>query len=290
MSAPWVRRSRTLTRAQGLIPRMSEASSDLSTILEPQRRTANTFELEIPAGWAQGRGAFGGLVLGGMLRAIERSESDGERLLRSISGELAGPVLVGPARVTTEAVRRGSGVSTWTAKLEQGEGSLAVATVVLARSRDIQDRSWTPQMEPAPPWRECTPMPARLPFVPEFAQHLEYWPLGALPFTGAAEPVSAGWIRPRAAAGGIGAAELVALADAWWPAAFAIESAPRPIATVAFTMQCLLGGRVLPADAPLLHRARVVASAQGYFVEMRELWTEGGELVALNQQTFVWIR
>ena len=52
----------------------------------------------------------------------------------------------------------------------------------------------------------------------------------------------------------------------------------------------LLVDRVLPADVPLLHRAHVAASAQGFFVEMRELWTEGGELVALNQQTFVWIR
>lgn len=269
---------------------MSETSSDLSTILEPHPRTEGSFDFEIPPGWAQGRGAFGGLVLGGMLRAIERSETDAERHLRSISGELAGPVLVGAAAVTTHAVRRGNGVSTWTATLGQGEGSLAVATVVLAKRRDIADRSWAPQMQPAPAWRDCTPMPAQLPFVPEFAQHLEYRPFGAMPFSGATEPVSAGWIRPRAASRGIGAAELVALADAWWPAAFSIENAPRPIATVAFTMQCLLGGRVLPADVPLLHRARVVAASEGYFVEMRELWTEGGELVALNQQTFVWIR
>lgn len=268
---------------------MDAATDDLSTLMEPRDLGSGAFALDVPAGWGQARGTFGGLVLGALLRAIERSEPESDRLLRSISGEIAGPVVAGPARLVVEAVRRGNGVSTWAARLEQGEGTLATANVVLGRNRDI-DRTWSPTPEPASPWRECPALPAALPFVPEFSQHLEYRPFGPLPFTGAAEPVSAGWIRPRAASRGIGAAELVALCDAWWPAAFSIERGPRPIATVAYTMQCLLGGRVLPADAPLLHRARVIASAQGFFVELRELWTEAGELVALNQQTFVWIR
>lgn len=268
---------------------MHAANTDLSGLMEGDALGSNTFALEVPAGWGQARGTFGGLVLGALLRAILRSDVESDRLLRSISGELAGPVVPGPARLVTEPVRRGNGVSTWTARLEQGDGTLATATAVLGRTRDI-DRTWSPAAETAPPWRDCPAVPANLPFVPEFSQHFEYRPFGPMPFTGAAEPVSTGWIRARVASRGVGAAELVALCDAWWPAAFSIERAPRPIATVAYTMQCLLGGRVLPADAPLLHRARVIASAQGFFVELRELWTEAGELVALNQQTFVWIR
>jgi hypothetical protein len=133
-------------------------------------------------------------------------------------------------------------------------------------------------------------IPVGLPFVPEFAQHFEYRVTGPFPFSGGSEPVASGWIRARAPSPTIGAAELVALADAWWPAAFSIEQTKRPIATVAFTLQSLLGDRELPGDRPLHHRARAVASRDGFFVEQRELWTEAGELVALNQQTFVWIR
>jgi acyl-CoA thioesterase len=267
----------------------TDSITDLWSAMEPRELGPNTFGLAVPTGWGQARGTFGGILLGGLLRAIERSEAESERQLRSITGEIAGPVVAGPCTISTAAVRRGHGVSTWSAQLEQGEGTLAVATVVLGRSRDI-DRTWAPPAVVAPPWRDCPAAPVGLPFVPEFSQHFEYRPFGPLPFSGAAEPVSSGWIRPRFAARGIGAAELVAMCDAWWPAAFSIERGPRPIATVAFTMQSLLGGRVLPPETPLLHRARVIASAQGFFVEMRELWTESGELVALNQQTFVWIR
>ncbi len=268
---------------------MSDTSSDLSLVLEPRALTQGFFSLDVPAGWGQARGSFGGIVLGAVYRAIEHSEPDRDRHLRSISGEIAGPVVGGAAQIVVESVRRGSGVSTWSGRLAQGDGPLCVVHAVLGRTRDV-DRQWSPAMEPAPSWRECAALPPGLSMVPEFAKHFEFRPFGPLPFSGAAEAVTSGWIRPRTASRGIGTAELIAMADAWWPAAFSIERAPRPIATIAFTMQCLLGGRVLPAETPLLHRARAVASAQGFFVEMRELWTPSGELVALNQQTFVWIR
>ena len=58
----------------------------------------------------------------------------------------------------------------------------------------------------------------------------------------------------------------------------------------------MIGGGTNSAHRPLvglllllatgLHIAAVILP----FVEMRALWTETGELVALNQQTFVWIR
>jgi hypothetical protein len=143
--------------------------------------------------------------------------------------------------------------------------------------------------EPPPPSAQVLAIPVGLPFVPEFSRNFEYRVTGPMPFSGGREPESAGWIAARVPAP-IGAAELVALADAWWPAAFSTEPAPRPIATVAFTLQNLLGDRVLPGKKPLWHRARAIAAYEGFFVENRELWTEDGELVAINQQNFVWIR
>jgi hypothetical protein len=269
---------------------MNEHESDLSAVIEPRaEETPGRYALEVPVGWGQARGTFGGVMLGAMLRAIQHAEPEHDRVLRSFTGEIAGPVVPGPATIAVEAIRRGNGVSTWAARLAQGEGTLVTASVVLGRTRDV-DRTWSPEAPRPTPWRDVPATPRELPFVPEFSKHLEYRPFGAMPFSGSQDPVASGWIRPRAASRGIGAAEVVALADAWWPSAFSIERAPRPIATVAYTLQCLLGDRVLPADVPLLHRAHVAASAQGFFVEMRELWTEGGELVALNQQTFVWIR
>lgn len=50
-------------------------------------------------------------------------------------------------------------------------------------------------------------------------------------------------------------------------------------------MQLLADPRALPPSEPLFYRARGVAGADNYFVEMRELWS-GDRVVAMNQQTF----
>ena len=248
------------------------------------------FRLRVPDGWQQGRGAFGGLVLGALVRAMERCEVEPERTMRSLTGEIAGPVLPGEALVEVTEVRRGSGVSTWSAMLAQGGETLARATVVLGRSRPVE-HAWAPEPPPelARPWNEVEVARLGPPLAPTFTRFMEYRVTGALPLSGT-EAVAAGWLRFRRPPEVLSAPEIVALADAWWPATFAIERTPRPVATVAFTLQHLVPQASLPPDRPLYHRARTVAAHEGFLVEFRELWTERGELAALNQQTIVCIR
>ena len=113
---------------------------------------------------------------------------------------------------------------------------------------------------------------------------------GPPPFAGGAVPVSEGWVRPRTALSSWGAPEIVGMADAWWPAALATETAPRPMATVSFTLQLLCNPAALSPTAPLFHRARALAAHDGYVVEHRGLWTAAGDPVAMNDQTFVIIK
>jgi acyl-CoA thioesterase len=268
---------------------------DLASSITPERiGTAGggtRFGFEVRPGWAQGRGAFGGLVLGAMVRAIEAVEPEPARRLRSLTAELIGPTLVGPCELEVTELRRGNGLSSWHARLLQQGQVTAIATAVLAKTRDVADRRWSPSdRDPVKPWTELDAIPKENPFAPEFAQHFEYRLAGPWPFSGAPKPVVNGWVRAREAPPQIRVAELVALADAWWPSVFSTERGPRPIATVAFTLQSLLGDRELPGDEPLLHRAHAPAAGDGFFVEHRELWTASGELVAMNQQTFAWIK
>ena len=276
---------------------MSEdhAALDLAALLVPERVESFAggarFRFDVRPGWAQGRGAFGGLVLGTMVRAIEGCEPEPERRLRSLTAELIAPTLVGPCDLEVTELRRGNGLSSWHARVLQQGQVTAIATAVLAKTRDVIDRRWSPKdRESVPPWAEVAAIPQDNPFAPEFARHFEYRLVGPFPFSGAPEPVVTGWIHPREAPAKLRAAEVVAIADAWWPAVFATERGPRPIATVAFTLQNFLGDRELPGDEPLLHRASSPAAGDGFFVEHRELWTAAGELVAMNEQTFAWIK
>jgi hypothetical protein len=86
------------------------------------------------------------------------------------------------------------------------------------------------------------------------------------------------------------AAFLAGVADAYWPAIFSTERATRPVGTIAFTFEPVGTCEGLDPEAPFFHRAIVIAEAEGYTVEMRELYGEDGRLLALNQQTIAIIR
>src|SRR5690242_20637721 len=95
------------------------------------------FRADIPDGWQQGRGAFGGLVLATMLRAIERSERDGARVTRTLSGDLCGPVRPGVAAIRVRELRRGANQSNFTAELVQNGEVQATATAVSSAARKV---------------------------------------------------------------------------------------------------------------------------------------------------------
>ncbi len=271
---------------------------ELSALQEPTPLGApgdGRFSIAIPDGWQQGRGAFGGLVIGMLARAIELSEGeraqDG-RAIRSRTAELGGPALPGDASLTVERPRAGSSVSVLTARLTQGDDVRAHAVAVLGRARrTVADHCelQAPAALAARAWREIEPF-AWSEAWPPFAKHVEFRCTGPMPFSAGKEPVAEGWVRLRERPARRDVAHLAALADAWWPALFSLWSTLRPMATIAYTLQVLDSLEGLDPEAPIFHRARAVASRDGYAVELRELWGEDGRLLALNEQTFVVIR
>lgn len=247
------------------------------------------FRVELPDGWQQGRGAFGGVVLATLLRAIEAAEPDPARVSRTLLGDLCGPLLPGPATVTTRALRRGSNQSNWLAELTQEGQVVATATAVLSPPRTALSRTVLPPPAAIPSWREQSPLDPG-PFGPRFAQHYDYRTSGgdALGIS-AGEPAIDGWIRERELLARVDAPALVARLDAWWPTLFNLEGRVRPSATISFTAEILVDPSTLPPAEPLRYRARMAGLHDGFFVELRELWHQG-RVVALNQQTFAVIK
>ena len=250
------------------------------------------FRAEVPEGWQQGRGAFGGLVLAMLARAMEKAEVEPARRLRSLSGELCAPLLPGRADIGVTTLRRGRGVTYLESRLAQegGVAARASAAFALARGPSIAFRGGRAAPEAAP-WRDVPVIGIAPPIGPVFATHYEYRSTGPLPFSGAAAPQTAGWVREQDAPAGahLDAAAVVALLDAWWPALFSIDDVPRPIATIAFTMELMSDPTGIPADEPLLFAGRVESLHEGFFAETRELWRgagAGATLVGLNHQTF----
>jgi len=256
------------------------------TLTTPLPVAPGLFSLEVPDGWQQGRGAYGGFVLASIVRAIESTEDVVARPFRSLTAELPAPLLPGPAEVRVEVLRRGSGVTTVAARVAQEGGIVAHAVGVLARAREDASRC-----EIAPPvlrpWQDLPPVEMSF---PPFAQFFEYRMTSGLPLSGHTSATTETWVRLRPPCPRFDAAHVAALADATWPALLATMREPRPMGTLTFMLQFFPSYDDLELDAPLYHRGRVIAARDGYSAEMRELWTPEGRLVSLNQQTFVTIR
>jgi hypothetical protein len=272
---------------------VSFAAASAITLLSPNR-----YRAEIPDGWQQGRAAFGGLVLGTLLRAIEATEAASSggsrpRSTRTLTGDLCGPVVPGPVEIGVRTLRRGNNQSNLAAELTQNGALLATATAVLSPPRTASPVPAFAPAAPPPlaPWSDQPPSPIGPPVGPMFTKHYEYRPItgGPTGFGATGDAFAEGWIRERAVLSALDAPALIGRLDAWWPALFALDGAPRPVATISFTAQILVDSASLEPGEPLRHRARMVALDDGFFVELRELW-RGERVVALNQQTFAILR
>jgi hypothetical protein len=240
----------------------------------------------VPDGWQQGRGAFGGLVFGALMQAMASREADATRVARAFTGEICGPALPVASTIRTRVLRRGSKQTNVTATLEQSGEAVAIASAVLASRREVGLIPRVPEEAPASiPFERAGAIPVGPPIGPTFAPHYEYRPTGPLPFSGGQEPLVVGWVRESRPLSRVTAAALIARLDAYWPAMFSVEAAPRPAATVSYMAELFCDPAELDPEEPLLYRGRTIAQAGGYFVELRELWRDGRP-VAFNQQSF----
>ena len=253
------------------------------------------FEAEVPDGWQQGKGAFGGLVFGLLIRAACATESDPVRVVRSFVSDIAGPVLPGPARVRVRVLRRGRTQTNLHAELEQNGDVLALASLTMSGPRVVEPPP-VPVLVPPPEatldWREVAVIPVGPPYGPAFAPHYEFRNVGPLPFSGGAQAMTSGFVREQPIAGVdaglLDAPAITARLDSFWPALFTIAKRPMAMTTVSFAAQ-YLHVEGLRADEPLFFRAHAHVQSQGYCVEFRELWARD-RLVGLNQQTFAVLR
>lgn len=250
------------------------------------RETApGVYAATIPDGWQQGKGAFGGVGVGVMARALLAHEAAANRPLRSLSAELCAPALPVASELHVAVLRQGASMSFLDVRLVQEGALVGHATASVGKARELDNVPYTPPSPPRPSWKDVEVAPIGPPLGPIFAQKYEFRLTGPLPFTGQSEPFVAGFIREREPPATHDAPAIIGLLDSFWPTLYVMESRPRPAVTVGYTMQLLADPTSVPTDEPLFYQARGAGNGGTYYVEMRELWS-GDRLVALNQQTF----
>jgi hypothetical protein len=198
---------------------------------------------------------------------------------------MPGAALVGPALVKVTPLREGHALSTVAAQLVQGQEVVAHAVLNFGKTRDVAfDRM--PMDSAVPPFADSGVSTLGT-LAPAFAQHFEHRVVRGVPLSGG-EAVTEGWIRLLEPGSVPPWVALLVLVDSWFPSIFPALTAPRPFATISFAAHLFDRGW-LPSQ-PLFNRSRLVLSQQGYFAELRELFTERGGLCAINQQTMAIIK
>ena len=256
-------------------------------------RAEGSYTWHVPAGWAVGRGAWGGLVIGSLINAITDAEPDDARVLRSVSAEIAAPATVGEHEVVVTNLRRGSGLSTWGATTTNADGELvARLTAVLAADResavDMDYSTWDlPSAPTAPPAAEVAVVDMAG-LAPEFVQHLDIRPLSGMAYSGRGSQ-TLGYVRLASPVEHT-AASLIGLVDGWWAAAIVTLDRFRPIATINFSANILVDPASVAPDELLLHHGFATGSHAGFTSEQRRLWSADGRLVVDNLQSTVLIK
>jgi hypothetical protein len=261
-------------------------------LVTPRKLEPGLYAHDVPDGWQQGPGAFGGLVIGMLARVAIDFEGDAARPLRALQAQVLAPVLPGAAEVRAQLLRRGGALTSVNVQLMQQGQLAATADVVLAKARVSEGGNWAELSPPAfTRWQDVAPveMP-RQSIWPPFAQHFEYRALPPMALSASPRAEANGWVRAREPGPGCDAALVVALIDAWWPAPFARLTAPRPMTTFGFGFQLFVDPSTLDPAVPLAYRAKNPLGHEGYTLELRELWTGDGRAVAQNQQTFLIVK
>lgn len=248
-------------------------------------------EVEIPAGWGQGRATFGGL-LGGLLQARSLGEwSLDPATLRATTTSFVAPVTPGPARLETVLLRQGSSATQTEVRLWQVDertGQDSVRTLQLS-SYGAPRASTVEVAAPGPgPIADLSRLYA-VPYLPglspEFLAQIELTPAtGGMPFSGSDSGDLTGFMRYRQAPAAMTLPHFLCLVDGWPPAAGALLTKPTAMSTLSWTVEMLTE----PTGAPDQHWWYEVvtdAAHDGYAHTHASIFTAAGDPVAISRQT-----
>jgi acyl-CoA thioesterase len=234
--------------------------------------------------WSAPNGPHGGYVAAIVMRAMEAELADPSRPARSLTLHYARAPKHAPLVVEVAVERTGRNLSTLSARLVQ-DGQVCVLALAAFAVAFPEIERFTAAMPDVPPAEAIPPWPVR-PGVPSIASRVEFrGAIGALPFTGADEALTGGWMRMHEPQP-LDAAALALYADAWLPAVFSRVHEPIGAPTIDLTIHFRDPAAALAVDpgAAILGVFRSKYASDGFVEEDGELWSPDGTLLAHSRQ------
>lgn len=239
------------------------------------------YTADIPADWAQGRTAFGGLAAGILINAISELPALGDLPVRAVDAAFIGPVPPGPVRVRAEVLRQGKYLTHAAAELTAASDPVPLTRVHMVLGK-LRDSAVTVAPEPPdpPPIESCLEMPYIPGITPDFTRNLDFRFAEGIPFSGGASARVTGYCRHRTEERGVAA--LAALVDAWPGTVLPLLTAPAPASTVRWSLQ-FPSDQLPSGDEWFWYTSDTPAAAGGYSTMTAQLWRDG-RLISWSEQ------
>jgi acyl-CoA thioesterase len=246
-----------------------------------QGRREGRWSTSIHPDWFAPAGPNGGYLAAVVARAMAGAVDDPARRLRSLTLHYLSRTDSGPADVETTVERSGRSLTSVSARMAQDGRTAVLALGAFATDRDVSiDFDDTAMPAVAAP-DGCPPMPEPsfpLPIRQRFEQRLG---VGGPLFQESPEALTGGWIR-LADGEPVDDLALVAMTDAWPPAAFTRVATRMAVPTVDLTVH--LRQPIADPGGWFLCVFRTTLSAGGYLEEDGQVWSEDGRLLAHSRQ------
>lgn len=244
-------------------------------------------QVRIESGWGQGRATFGGLVAALLIARMRGLLDDPAPPLRTVTTMLVAPIAPGPVEIHAQVLRRGRSVVLVEATLLQDgqPGATAQAAFAAGRASSIVIPPGAGLTRPSWPAPEALPgMQTALELAPEFLGQVDLRPAtGHPPFSGAATPDFGGWMRYREPIADPAVEHVVGLIDAWPPAMAPMLPGPKPLSTLAWTVELFVDD--FSGTDFWQYLVRTDACLDGYGHSAAQIWNGDGALSAISRQT-----
>jgi acyl-CoA thioesterase len=252
--------------------------------------SAGRYHIDISDSWNVMLGPNGGYIAAIILNGMKTVLPDVHT--RSITFHFLTASVAGDAELQVDIEKKGRTLSTVTAKLTQGERTIAMAIATLANARENYSFcDLTPPIVPIPNKISATnvmgpDMPGHVPFRDHYDQLLA---IGPTPPETSVEASVGGWTRFRENRAFDDLA-IVAISDSWFPGLF-LKDTPEPVHaptvdhTVHFVSSVPLAS--ISIDDYLLVQFTTSIAQEGYLIENGWIWSPEGILIAQSRQLAV---
>ncbi|MFB6374375.1 MAG: acyl-CoA thioesterase [Bradymonadaceae bacterium] len=259
----------------------------LSEAIDWTRADDGQFEGELTDEWANGSGAYGGIIAASLLRQMTRTLDDEDQSPRTLHAHLGAPLRFEPATARVRIDRRGRSISQVSTRLSQKDEVSATASATFAGDRsESSPRTDLPRPDTPPP-EEVEPAPD-LPIMPVYLTNFfeMRFCIGDLPLSGSETAETGGWLSTREPFAD-GPELAVCLLDAWPPSVFPTYETFRRTVTVDHRFQFWEAtDRDGTTHEPFLFHATSEIVDDGYAREDAAVWSREGNLVATAQQLY----